>query len=253
MIIAGLDCGNAYTKAVLMDGTNVIAKAKVSTDFDISAAANAALSNALSAAGVTNFDKIGVTGAARQSIDFADKIINEVSSAAKGAAFVDPDVTYVLDIGAESYRALRVREHGKVLSYENNDRCAAGSGTFVETMARTLEVSIDELGKCALNHTQDISIAAQCVVFAESEVISLIHSKTPIEDIAYGVLSGVATRVATVAKREAVSDKAMLIGGLGGMKSLVTALSDAIGARVYAPSDPQYVSAIGAAVTVAEA
>lgn len=252
MRVFGIDCGNAYTKAILLGDGKLTAKACVPTEFDLNFAARTALEHVCKQAGVAFEGKIVVTGAGRNAIEFADEQVSVVQSVAKGAYYFDPSVQMVIDLGAEGYRAITIRDEGKVRHYESNDRCAAGSGTFVETMARTLELKSDEIDEVAQQHDANLTIASQCVVFAESEVVSLIHEKEKVANIAYGVISGVANRVATVAKREGVLEGTLLVGGLGDSRTMLECLSSELGVTVRALENSQFISAIGAAVMTLE-
>ncbi len=249
MKYVGIDCGNEYTKAVVMEDDRILARAVVPTDFDIDLAAKTACDRVLKNAGLDAADRIIVTGAGRDAVTFADEIVVGIVASAKGAHYADTTVELVIDLGAEGYRAISLVENGNVGHYEANDRCAAGSGTFIETMARTLQLSIDEMDACALRHDEDLTIASQCVVFAESEVVSLIHQNHAVEDIAFGVIAGVANRVATVAKREKPKDKLMLIGGLGGSDVMLQCLSKEMGKTVCAHPEYQYLTAVGAIIS----
>ncbi|WP_165045485.1 acyl-CoA dehydratase activase [Adlercreutzia sp. ZJ138] len=251
MRVVGIDCGNAYTKAVLLVDGKLKGKTCVPTAFDLNLAAQTALDHLYEQTDVSLADMVVATGAGRDAIEFADEQFSVVQSAAMGAYVFDPDIEMVIDLGAEGYRAITLREEGKVRHYEGNDRCAAGSGTFVETMARTLELTTDEIDDVAQEHDCDLTIASQCVVFAESEVVSLIHAKEKVPNIAYGVISGVGNRVATVAKREGVCEKTVLVGGLGGNKTMLECLTRELGVEVRSVDNPQYIGAIGAAVLAA--
>lgn len=249
MKTVGIDCGNEYTKAVVVEERKILGKAKIPTDFDINLAAETACAHALAQAKVEKADKIAVTGAGREAVEFADQVVNEVMAAAKGIYVLDSTIELVIDLGAEGYRAISLKENGGVGHYEANDRCAAGSGTFVETMARTLQVDIDEMSERALRHTEDITIASQCVVFAESEVVSLIHENQSVENIAYGVIAGVAKQVATVVKREGIKNNMVLIGGLGTSEVMLQCLSKELATTIESPENSQYVAAFGAAMS----
>jgi benzoyl-CoA reductase subunit D len=218
----------------------------IPTDFDIDLAARTASASALANAGLASADKTVVTGAGRDAVGFADIVIGGIMASAKGAYHFDKNAKLVIDLGADGYRAISIKESGAVAHYESNDRCAAGSGTFIETMARTLQLGIDEMSECALRHKEDLTIASQCVVFAESEVVSLIHQNHSVNDIAFGVIAGVANRVATVAKRESIKNNIILIGGLGGSKAMLHCLSRELGRTVTSIKDPEYITAIGA-------
>lgn len=156
-----------------------------------------------------------------------------------------------IDLGAESCRAVRIKDDGQVYRYEVNDKCASGAGTFIETMARALQLDITEMGDYSLRHKKEISINAQCVLFAESEVVSLIHQKTEIEDIAHGIHAGVANRVGSLARKAGIPDNVMLIGGTGNNKGVAVCLSKELKKEVHVPENPEYVCATGAAVYAA--
>ncbi len=254
MITVGLDIGNQNTRAIVLKDGKIVGKASVPTEFDAKLAAKKVFNMALANAGVEKKDikTIGATGAGRNMVDFADVMINEVSSATRGARFVKPDTNLVIDIGAEGCRAIRLTPEGKVKNYEVNDKCASGAGTYLEAMARTLQINIDEMGAYSLRHTKEVPMNAQCVVFAESEVISLIHRQESIEDIAYGIHMGIANRLVSLIRRVGVVDGILLIGGPGYNKGLVYCMEKELGKEVSVSEETHYVSSIGAAVYVTE-
>ena len=249
----GIDCGSQYTKAVLLDGRTLVNSVRVPTGFDIEQAALEAYQEVLKGYDEGDVIAVAATGIFRSSIGFIETTINEVSSAAKGAHFTNPDTELVIDIGAESSRAVWLKDDGSVQKYSINDKCASGAGTFIETMARALQLDIGQMGEYSLRHTKDISINAQCVVFAESEVVSLIHQQEKIEDIAQGIHAGISSKVAALIRRESVADKIMLIGSTGINKGLVACLEAELGKELNVPDTHVFVSAIGAALSAANA
>ena len=254
MITAGIDCGSQNTKGVIMKDGKIVAKALIPTEFDADLAAQRVYEKAMSDAGITkaDVDRLVITGVGREIVKWGDAEINEVGAAARGAKFVIPDTDTVIDMGADSCRVIRLNEDGTVMKYEVNDKCASGAGTFIEAMARALQITTEEMGDFSLRHTKELATNAQCVVFAESEVISLIHAKETREDIAYGVHMGIANRIASMIRRVGLSDHFTMIGGPAFNKGLVSCMSKVFGREIKVPENNQYISAIGAALFAAE-
>ena len=248
-IAVGIDCGSQYTKAVLLKDEALIDSVRIPTGFDIEKAARDAYQQVTESLDKNDSPAVAATGVFRNTIGFIPATINEVSAAAKGAFFIDPSTELVIDIGAESSRAVWLKKDGSVLKYAVNDKCASGAGTFIETMARTLQLDISQMGEYSLKHTKDISINAQCVVFAESEVVSLIHQQEKIEDIAHGIHAGIASKVGALIRRESIADKIMLIGSAGVNGGLVACLEAELGREIQVPQMHVFVSAIGAALS----
>jgi benzoyl-CoA reductase subunit D len=254
MITAGIDSGSRNTKAVVLEDGRILGKAKSPTEFSAALAARTVYAAALADAGVSadRVRAVWATGTGRAMVDFADGGINEVSAAARGAHAAAPETELVIDMGAESSRAVRLLKGGAIRNYEINDKCASGAGTFIESMARTLEIGAEEMGAYSLRHTKDVPMNAQCVVFAESEVISLIHRRERVEDIAHGIHVGIANRVSSLVRRVGVTDNIILIGGPAYNAGLVVCLSNELGKTVAVPENAEYISALGAAVRAAE-
>lgn len=254
MITAGIDCGSQNTRAVILEDGKILAKALLPTAFDADLAAKQALEQALEAAGKKReeLDRIVITGVGREIIEWGDSEVNEVGAAVRGARFALPKTETVIDMGADSCRVIRLNEDGSVMKYEVNDKCASGAGTFIEAMARALQISTEEMGEYSLRHTKELATNAQCVVFAESEVISLIHAKESREDIAYGVHMGIANRVASMIRRVGLTDNFTMVGGPGYNKGLVACMSKVFGKDIIVPENNQYLNAVGAAMFAAE-
>ena len=254
MITAGIDCGSQNTKGVIIKDGKVVAMALLPTEFDADLAAQKAYEIALEKAGLKKEDvsRLAITGVGREIVKWGDTEINEVGAAARGSRFVLPETDTVIDMGADSCRVIRMNEDGSVMKYEVNDKCASGAGTFIEAMARALQVKTEEMGDFSLRHTKELATNAQCVVFAESEVISLIHAKETREDIAYGVHMGIANRIASMIRRVGLSDHFTMIGGPAFNKGLVSCMAKVFGRDIKVPDNNQFVSAIGAAIFGAE-
>lgn len=253
MISVGIDSGSQNTKAVALQAGNIIGVANLPTEFDALEAAKKVLELVLSQTGVKRDEVVAVaaTGVGRDRVEFASSVINEVISAAKGTYHIKPDTRLILDMGAEASRAILLNEDGTVKNYGINDKCASGGGTFIETMARVLQLDVEEMGSYSLRHTKEIPMNAQCVVFVESEVISLIHQKETKENIAHGVHVGICGRVCSMMRRFGDVGEIVFIGGPGRNIGLVECLKKDLGKDVFVPDNPEYISALGAALYAA--
>ena len=254
MITAGIDCGSQNTRAVLMQDGKLLAKTLLPTAFDADLAAQTAYEKALGDAGIKkeDVDRVIITGVGREIVKWGDGEVNEVGAGARGARFALPETDTIIDMGADSCRVIRLNEDGTIMKYEVNDKCASGAGTFIEAMARALQISTEEMGDFSLRHTKELATNAQCVVFAESEVISLIHAKESREDIAYGVHMGIANRIASMIRRVGLTDHFTMIGGPAFNKGLVSCMAKVFGRDITVPEDNHYMTAIGAAIFAAE-
>lgn len=253
MSTAGIDMGAQYIKAVVVDDGKVIGRSTVPTGFEPLEAAQKALAEAIAQAGVSREDvkKIMATGAGRKGVTFADSNITEVTADARGVTSTHPSVRTIVDIGAEEARGISCDGQGKVLDFAKNDKCAAGAGAFVESMARALEINVPEMIELSLKSTQDAPINATCAVFAESEVVSLIHSKIEKADIAHAVHDAIASRVSSMVRRIQIENDVALVGGVANNAAVVDVMKKHLGVEVVVPEHPEYVSALGAALSAA--
>ncbi len=254
MITVGIDSGNRNTKAVVLKDGEVISKYITLTGFDANETATEACKKALEKVGLRARDVAAVasTGVGRSEVKFAKDNVTEVGSAARGARFAVPTANTIIDLGAEEGRAIKLTPEGKISDFACNEKCAAGAGSFVESMARALQTTAEEMGPLSMKHTKKVPMNAQCVVFAESEVVSLIHQQTLVEDIARAVHDGVSNRVSSMVRRVGMVDDVVLIGGPGRNIGLVQSLRDDLAKEIIVPEDPDYISAIGAALYAAE-
>ena len=255
MIVAGVDVGNQTGKVVLLDGDGqVIAKSVVEAAEESSVVAEQALAAALMQAGIRR-DDIGLvvaTGVGRNGITFANRVVTEVSCDGKGAVHLCPGARTVIDIGAEDARGLGCDAAGRVTDFVMNDKCASGAGVFIEAMAKALEVSLIEMGELSLRSQNEVDINCTCAVFAESEVVSLIHRQVPREDIARGIHDSIALRASSMLRRIGIRDDLVLIGGAALNLGLVDAMRRRTGKIVVVPDDPLTVGALGAALFALE-
>ena len=223
--------------------------------FDHEESAERGLGEAASVAGVARGDieRVAATGAGRKALTFATQQPTEIAADAKGAAALFPGARTVIDVGADEARAIRLSDTGKVVDFAINEKCAAGAGAFVEAMSRALEMPLDDFAMASLDSTQTIPMNAQCTVFAESEVVSLIHANTAPADIAKAVHDAMASRVSTMVRRIGIEDPVVLGGGAalnaGFVKSLSLALGG-VGVKVLA--EAEYLGALGAALIASE-
>ena len=250
MITAGIDAGAKNTKVVIVKDNEVIAKNSVQSGFDQKASAEEAFNGAIEQGNITkeDLDYILATGSGMKEITFANDTITEVGAAAKGANFLFPSARTVIDVGAEEGRALKCDERGKVIDFAINEKCAAGAGAFTESMSRALEVPLEEIGALSLNSTQTIEMNAQCAVFAESEVVSLIHAKTPKHDIARSVHDAIASRITAMVRKVGIENDIALVGGVARNVGFVDSMKRDLETELLIPEDPEYVGALGAAI-----
>ncbi|MBP1696633.1 MAG: bcrD [Deltaproteobacteria bacterium] len=249
MIVAGIDVGGKNLHIVIKKDGQILGKAAGPTGIKKAVAVEQLYDEVLKKAGLTRKDmgRVMATGSSAKRVAFANGSIPDVAADARGVYKLVPSARTVIDVGAEEGRAIKVSPEGKVLDFAINDKCAAGTGTFVEAISRALEVSVDEMSKIALQSTQTLSTNAQCAVFGESEVVSLIHQKTPKPDIARAVMNAIAGRVASVARIVGLEKDVVMIGGMAKNAGFVDSLKKSIDMDIIVPEDPDFMGALGAA------
>ena len=246
----GIDIGSTASKCVMLaDGKEIVAKSLIAVGAGTSGPQRA-IDEVLKAAGKTREEMgfILATGYGRNSLEgFADHQMSELSCHAKGASFLFPEVRTVIDIGGQDVKILRV-ENGAMTNFQMNDKCAAGTGRFLDVMARVLEVDVNDLGTLGAKSTKHVGISSTCTVFAESEVISQLAQDTDKCDIINGIHQSVAGRVAGLAHRVGVQDQVVMTGGVAQNQGIVKALEDQLGHKIHTSPLTQYVGALGAAL-----
>jgi len=249
MISVGIDSGSATTKAVLVNDGRIAAQVVLPTAFDFLSAAEKAYKNVLAIAGVEEDNVKGVyaTGYGRNSIKFANKTISEITAHTKGVYHLYPDVNGIIDIGGQDSKVISVND-GKVTDFLMNDKCAAGTGKFLEYTARALEVPIEEFGLLALVSKTPASITSMCTVFAETEAISLRARGFTKEDIAAGLIESIARRVAVMARQVGLKQNVAFVGGVAKNAGIKVALEKELGISLYVPPEPQVTGALGASL-----
>ena len=254
MTVAGMDMGAKFVKVVIMNDGQVVARVKKLSGFEQELTAGEAMKEALGIAGLPpdGLDGIVATGAGRKIAPFAQDTVTEVGSSARGAIARLPGARTVIDIGAEEGRAIIITEEGRVKDFAVNEKCAAGAGTFTEAMARALEVKLEELGPLSLQSQNAVPMNAQCAVFAESEVVSLLHARTPKQDIARAVHDAIASRIVSMARRVSIQPEVILVGGMAYNVGFIASLKRTLEMAVFIPDYPDFVPAEGAAWVAAD-
>lgn len=249
--VLGVDSGSTSTDAVIVDGSGaIVASAIVPTGAKASAGAQRAIDEVLGQAGLTN-DELALhvaTGYGRNAIEGMDSAITEITCHARGAHFLAPDARTIIDIGGQDSKVIHLDEAGGVTNFVMNDKCAAGTGRFLEATARAMELSLAEFCRAGLDWKHDVKISSMCTVFAESEVVSLVADDTPIADIVHGLDMSVAGKTASLAKRVKAEPPYLMTGGVAQNVGVVRALEDVLGAPVATHEDSQLCGAIGAAL-----
>ena len=253
--VVGLDSGSTSTNAVVMnEAREIVASVVIRTGAKAGASAERAYREVLERAGITP-DQIActiATGYGRVSIPFADENVTEISCHGRGAHYFNPAVRTILDIGGQDSKAIHVNAAGEVTDFAMNDKCAAGTGRFLEMIARSLEISLDELGPAALESKKRLEIASMCSVFAESEVISLIANNEEKPDIAAGVCRAVAGKAYSLMRRVGLEGAYMMTGGVAQNPGVASAVEELIGEKLFICEDPEIVGATGAALLALE-
>jgi benzoyl-CoA reductase subunit D len=252
MLSAGIDLGAQNTKVVIVkDDKEIVAKGTAVTGFDQKASAEEALDSSLKKAGISQNDLTHVigTGVGKNEAPGGTGQVSEISADARGGYFLHPSARVVVDVGAEEGRAVRLDDKGKVKDFAVNEKCAAGAGAFVEAMARALETTRERFAQMPLESTKNIPMNAQCVIFAESEVVSLIHAKTPHPDISKAIHDAIADRISAMVRRVGIEKDIILVGGVARNIGFVESFKRILQTDVIVPDDPEYVTALGAALS----
>lgn len=249
----GCDAGSTYTKCVIIDENGkIVAAVTKRSRINPVLSAKDALDEAVSQVdGLNSAEELTYligTGYGRNKVPFADENISEISCHAMGVHVTDPSVKAIIDIGGQDVKGIAIDTDGTVLNFAMNDKCAAGTGRFFESMARAFEMSLDEFSNLSLTAKNVIPITAQCAVFAESEVISLVGEGKPMEEIAAGIQLSVAKRCFVMAKKAGAADSVTLTGGCAKNEGLKKAIEKVLKINVVdLPTDPQLMGALGAA------
>jgi (R)-2-hydroxyacyl-CoA dehydratese activating ATPase len=251
-IVAGCDVGSLTSKAVIMKNRKIIGSHIIKSKPRPSDSANAVLEGALLSAGVTKEDIrycIG-TGYGREKIQFVDEVVSEIRCHGKGARWMLPTAETVIDIGGQDCKTMKLDKDGNVSRFSANDKCASGTGRFLEVMAKVLNVDIADLGKLSGKAKDPITLASTCTVWAQADVIKYINSGVPIEDIGAGINTAMASRVAILVNTVKPEGDIFMTGGVAKNIGVLETLEKLIGKRIKKTrkADPQIAGAIGAAL-----
>ncbi|MBI4408867.1 MAG: 2-hydroxyglutaryl-CoA dehydratase [Gemmatimonadetes bacterium] len=251
MITAGIDVGSTYTKAAILNDGGIAGLAMHKTGFRLEQAAEQAYAEALAAAGLErdDVDYTVSTGYGRYQVPFRDVQITDLTAQARGARFFFPGTRTVLDVGGQTMKASRLDDGGKVRSFRLNDKCAAGTGAFLEKTARYLGYAIEEIGALVAASHEAVPISGVCAVFAESEVINHVSSGRHPADIMHGAMVSLVARSVQLMKRVQMEPEFTLVGGILRFPKMAEVLRAHLGAAVNVPPEPlvQFTGAIGAA------
>ena len=252
MAVAGIDMGSQSTKVVILEGDRILAAVTLKTGESGESEARQAMEDALRQAHLELDDlkSVVATGAGRMNAPFAQQQRSIMSCLAGGAHFLYPQAHTVVDAGAESSTAIRLSADGTVADLTGNDKCAGGSGTFLDNMSQMLRIPLAEMGAVSLQATSAEPISAKCAVFAESEVISLVHRvpPVPIANIVAGIHESMVDRLFARAQRVGMQPELVMTGGVSKNIGVVRAMESRLGKPVLVPEDPQIVGALGAAL-----
>ena len=256
MFVAGIDVGSVAAKAVVLElfplspaqPPGIAGTALMPTGWDTAGAGREVLARACSAAGLSATDVAFTvaTGYGRVALPFANKSLTEIGCHARGAAHLFPDAGLVLDIGGQDSKAISL-EQGAVRDFVMNDKCAAGTGRFLQVVSGILNLSLDALGEAAAQGTA-VDISSMCAVFAETEIVGLLAKGTAPADIAAGVFRSLARRMCTLARRLPMRGACVFTGGLANSRAFADMLARELGCAVHVPQEPQLVGALGAAL-----
>ena len=249
----GCDSGSTYTKCVIIDENgkmvaDVTLRSRINAVLSCQDAIDQAIAQVPELNSQEDLAYLVGTGYGRNKVPFADENISEISCHAMGVHVADPSVKAIIDIGGQDVKGIAIDTDGTVLNFAMNDKCAAGTGRFFEAMARAFEMELDEFSQLSLKAKNVIPITAQCTVFAESEVISLVGEGKPMDEIAAGIELSVAKRCFVMSKKAGAVDNITLTGGCAKNEGLKAAIENVLKLKVVdLPIDPQLMGALGAA------
>ena len=254
MITSGIDMGTQSIKVVILKDGEILSRGQAFSGFEPTKAAEQAFMEALKKAKISRdeVEHITATGAGADMAPYSDSTISMMGADARAGAYLFPSARTVIDIGAEEARAVRFDEKGAMLNFVVNERCAAGAGTFIEAMARALEVKLEEMGPLSLKAERASPINATCVIFGESDVVTLIHRQEPKPEIARAIFDAMADRISSMVQRLGINPDVVLIGGVAKDVGFVASLKRKLGTDLFIPKDPEFAGALGAALNAAK-
>ena len=247
MYSIGVDSGSVATKGVLFDGEKIVKKIIVPTGWSPMTTANEVYENLKEGIPEEEIKKVVGTGYGRGVMDFADKKVTEITCHSKGIHFINNDVRTILDIGGQDSKVINLDADGNVVNFLMNDKCAAGTGRFLEVTSNILGSDITKIDELARGNNP-VNISSMCTVFAESEIVSLLAQNVPTGEVAAGILKSIANKSTSMLSRGEIVDKVAFTGGLAKSSELVRMVSEIIGKDIFLAEDTQIIGALGAAV-----
>ncbi len=250
MITAGIDLGTQSVKAVILKDGEVISRGKSFSGFDPTKAAEQAVGEALKKAklSLSDVDHVTATGSGMDMAPHSNSTISMMGADAKAGVYLFPKARTIIDVGAEEARAVKCDDNGIMMDFVVNERCAAGAGAFIEAMARALEVKLEEMGPLSLKAERASPINATCVIFGESDVVTLIHRQESKPEIARAIFDAMADRISSMVHRLGVNPDVVLVGGVAKDVGFVASLKRKLCVDVLIPEYPEYAGALGAAL-----
>lgn len=250
-VFAGVDVGSLATKSIILSNGSIIGNSLIPTSINTEESGLSALNKALESAKLSKSDLkyIIATGYGRVSAPYANRTITEITCHGKGAYYLHPNTRTIIDMGGQDCKAIRLDKDGTIVDFVMNDKCAAGTGRFLEVMANVFKVKLSDLGPLALSAKEIVPMSSTCTVFAESETISLLARGEKPENIIKGLHYAISNRVAGMLQRIGIENDVFFSGGVAKNVGMKAALEDVLQAKIVAPNfDPQLVGALGAAV-----
>ncbi|MCP4137910.1 MAG: 2-hydroxyglutaryl-CoA dehydratase [bacterium] len=256
MFVAGCDIGSLTSKAVILKDNKIAGSCVITSKPKPWESANAVMDSALRDSGLSmdDIDYCVGTGYGRDKIPFINEAVSEIACHGKGARWLLPSARTVIDIGGQDCKAMKMDENGKVNKFITNDKCASGTGRFLEVMSRVLDISLDELGTISSRAESPITLASTCTVWAQADVIRHLNNKVPVEDIAAGINTAMASRMAILVNSVGMESDVCMTGGVAKNNGVLSALEQLLGIRIkrIRRADPQVTGALGAALFALE-
>jgi (R)-2-hydroxyacyl-CoA dehydratese activating ATPase len=251
----GIDIGSLNAKAVILDGSGPLATVKMPAGEGAEATARIAMEDVIKRAGLpTENWYVIATGVGGKAVTFSQQQKSITTCLARGVHLLLPTARMVVDLGAETSTVLKINDRGRVTDWAGQDKCAAGTGMFLQAMAKLMQISLDEMAEYSLRARNRADISGTCAVFAESEVISHIHRvpPTPKEDIIAGIHASMVSRVMGLLKRIGIEKEVAVVGGVARNRGLIDIMEKELGFKVLVPENPELVAALGAAILAQE-
>ena len=250
MPVAGIDIGAGTAKAVILENKEIIASSIIPVSGNVNKAIDGVIAEALDKAGLSlpSLEYVVSTGWGRDAVSFANASTTEIICHASGVHFLVPRARTIVDIGAQDSKVIRVNDKGKVIDFVMNDKCAAGTGRFLEVMAHVLGLKLEEMGPISLGSQNVCNISSTCTVFAETEVVSLRAQGKPVEDLIAGIHRAIANRVVIMGSGINLEQETVFTGGVAKNIGVQKALEEVGGLKCIVPEEPQITGALGAAL-----